>query len=49
MDAETINSNAVQEFYKGTGSKYYDLVTKEIACTAKHGAKTIKDKLENNQ
>ena len=49
MNAEAIDISVIQEHYIGIGSKYYDLVSKEIEYTAKHGAKAIKYKLEKNQ
>ena len=49
VNAEAIDISVIQEHYIGIGSKYYDLVSKEIEYTAKHGAKAIKYKLEKNQ
>ena len=40
--AGAIDTTKLAEQYKGAGSKYYDLVTAQIALTAQHGAKSIK-------
>jgi hypothetical protein len=46
--ARAIDTKELQSHYKGTGSKYYDLVTEQIQLTAKYGAVAIHQHLANN-
>lgn len=39
--AGAIDTTKFAEHYKGSGSKYYELVTAQIALSAQHGAKSI--------
>ena len=40
--AGAIDTTKLPEHYKGVGSKYYDLVTEQIALTARYGTKGIR-------
>ncbi len=47
--AGAVNTKKMRTAYKGIGSKYYDLVTQEIEYTAKYGAKSLLEQLENHK
>ena len=42
VKAGAIDTSKLNEHYKGTGSKYYDLVSEQIEITAKYGTQGIR-------
>ena len=42
IKAGAIDATKLPKHYKGTGSKYYDLVTEQIELTAKYGTSGIR-------
>jgi hypothetical protein len=42
VEAGVIDDCRLREHYKGVGSKYYDLVSEQIECTARYGAASIR-------
>jgi hypothetical protein len=42
VEAGAIDTSKLNKHYKGMGSKYYDLVTEQIALTARYGTQGIR-------
>ncbi len=45
-EAGAINTKKMRKEYTGIGSKYYDIVTRELEYTAKYTAKQLIEKIE---
>jgi len=50
---DAINTKEMRKEYKGVGSKYYDMVTRELEYTARHAAPylvgVLQNELQNNK
>lgn len=47
VEANAVDDSIMRKHYNGIGSKYYDLVTREIECTAKYGAEELRCSVKN--